>query len=212
MDVQDLSHNRRIASLMRLTRDLGLSRTPDETLRVVRRGLADAHGFVASVLLSTRGLGPGQYRVVSTDLVDGSGNGRLRDDPDLVRSGGVVAAILGRAEPQLIQSVDWSRDPSFRETLGGCASVMAIPLGGDRLPMNWALLLRKSPERFAASDLEEAVERAALLGALLENQSLAGELARANQRLDRDARQVGELQRALLPASQPRIAGRRGQL
>ena len=36
---------------------------------------------------------------------------------------------------------------------------------------------------------------------------LASELARANEQIDRDARRVGELQRALLPASLPRIAG-----
>ena len=36
---------------------------------------------------------------------------------------------------------------------------------------------------------------------------LASELAHANEQIDRDARRVGELQRALLPASLPRIAG-----
>jgi sigma-B regulation protein RsbU (phosphoserine phosphatase) len=46
-----------------------------------------------------------------------------------------------------------------------------------------------------------------LIGSLLENQMLAGALARANEQIDRDARRVGELQRALLPASLPRIAG-----
>jgi sigma-B regulation protein RsbU (phosphoserine phosphatase) len=84
---------------------------------------------------------------------------------------------------------------------------MAIPVTGDRLPMTWAIGLKKPPKQFTVSDLEETVERATLVGALLENQLLAGELARAHQQIDRDARQVGELQRALLPASLPRIAG-----
>ena len=84
---------------------------------------------------------------------------------------------------------------------------MAIPVTGDRLPVTWAIGLKRPPKQFTVSDLEETVERAALVGALLENQILAGELARAHQQIDRDARQVGELQRALLPASLPRIAG-----
>lgn len=214
MDVQDLSRNNKVARLTRLTRDLEQSRTPGETLAVVRQAFADAYEPVTSMLLSTRGLPPGSYHVVDTELHAGarlafeSGNGHARDDPGLVRSGGVVAAIIGRSEPRLIQDVDWSHDPYFSETLGPYASVMAIPLaGGGRLPMDWAILLKRSPGRFNVSDLEEAVERVALIAALLENQALAGELARANERLERDARQVGELQRALLPSSLPRIAG-----
>ena len=120
---------------------------------------------------------------------------------------GDPGAILRRREPQLVQDVDWARDPFFRATLSGYTSVMAIPVSGDRLPVTWAIGLKRPPKQFTESDLEEIVERAALVGALLENQILAGELARAHQQIDRDARQVGELQRALLPASLPRIAG-----
>ena len=66
---------------------------------------------------------------------------------------------------------------------------------------------KRPDEQFTAFDLEETVERVALVSALLEKQVLAGELAHANEQIDRDARQVGELQRSLLPASLPRIAG-----
>ena len=111
---------------------------------------------------------------------------------------GMFGTILGRREPQLLQDVDWARDPFFRETLSEYTSVIAIPLTGDRLPMTWAIGLKKAPKQFTVSDLEETVERAAMVGALLENQILAGELAHAHQQIDRDARQVGELQRALL--------------
>ena len=38
MDMQDLSQNRRIASLTKLMRDLGQSRTPEQTLWTLQRG------------------------------------------------------------------------------------------------------------------------------------------------------------------------------
>ena len=120
---------------------------------------------------------------------------------------GDPGAILRRREPQLLLDVDWARDPFFRDTLSEYTSVMAIPVIGDRLPVTWAIGLKRPPKQFTVSDLEETVERAAMVGALLENQILAGELARAHEQIDRDARQVGELQRALLPACLPRIAG-----
>ena len=166
------------------------------------------------MLLSTRGLPTGQYRVVQMRLEDRS----LNDDPEQasdepfisdgpVQAGGIVAAIIARAEPQLIQKVDWSSDPFFHKTLKGYTSVIAIPFAGDRLPMTWVILLEKPPEQFTVLELETAVERVALVGFLLANQILAEELAQANERIDRDARQVGELQRALLPATLPQIAG-----
>ena len=65
MHKQDLSQNRRIARLTQLTLELEQSRTPEETLRILERGFAEVGGFVASLLLSTRGLSPGHYRVVA---------------------------------------------------------------------------------------------------------------------------------------------------
>jgi sigma-B regulation protein RsbU (phosphoserine phosphatase) len=210
MDVQDLSQNHRIASLFKLMRELAHSRTPEQTLRMLHRGFAEAYGFTASVLLATRGLPQGQYRVLQMRLQ----RGPLDDVPDQARlesapvqSGGVMAAIIGRSEPQLIQEVDWSSDSFFHETLSGYWSVMAVPFAGDHLPITWVILLKRSPERFAIQDLEETVERVALIGSLLENQALVGQLKLAHERIDRDARHVGELQRALLPAVLPQIAG-----
>jgi sigma-B regulation protein RsbU (phosphoserine phosphatase) len=208
MDLQDLSGNLRIASLTKLMRELEQSRTPRQTLRTLERGFSEAYGFGASVLLSTRELPQGHYRIVQLRLEDGLDYpGAAPDEPGPVRSGGIIGWIIGRPEPQLIQDVDWSRDPFFHETLRGYGSVMAIPFVGDHLPMTWLILLEQPPRRFTVSELETSVERVALVGALLENQILAGRLARANDRIDRDARQVGELQRALLPATLPQIAG-----
>jgi sigma-B regulation protein RsbU (phosphoserine phosphatase) len=210
MHTQYLSLNRRIARLAQLTGELEESQTPEDTLWALRRAFVDVNGFAATLLLSTRGLGPGHYRVVRAQLEDEARSdfpGQAKEEPGPVRRGGILGAIIRRREPQLVQDVDWSRDPFFRETLARYTSVLAIPLAGERLPMTWAIALKKPPQQFTASELEEAVGRLALVGALLENQMLAGELARANEQIDRDARQVGELQRALLPVSLPRIAG-----
>lgn len=210
MHAQDLSQNRKIARLAQLTRELEQSRTPEDTLRIVERGFAEVDGFVASLLLSTRGLSPGQYRVVDAHLKDeplGDLHILAKREPSSVLCGGILGTILLCREPQLLQDVDWTHDPFFRATLSEYTSVMAVPISGDRLPMTWGIALKKPPQQFTVSELEETVERVALVGALLEKQLLAGELARANEQIDRDARQVGELQRALLPASLPRIAG-----
>ena len=71
-----------------------------------------------------------------------------------MRRGGILGAIIRRREPQLVQDVDWARDPFYRETLAGYTSVMAIPLAGDHLPMTWGIALKKPPQQFTASDRE----------------------------------------------------------
>jgi sigma-B regulation protein RsbU (phosphoserine phosphatase) len=202
MNPQDLSQNLTVGRLAELKGDLQQSRSPEESLRALQRGFSDGNPLYGSLLVSTRGLEPGQYRIIRTQLPDQpAGDAVAQAGPAPLQSGGVVAAITARARPQLLQNVDWAPDPFFRQTLQGCESVIALPIAGDRLPMNWAILLKKTPERFTVSELEEALERSVLVGALLENQALAAELALAHERIDREARQLGELQRALLPAA-----------
>jgi sigma-B regulation protein RsbU (phosphoserine phosphatase) len=185
------------------------TRTPLDTFRAVRQGLAEAYGRLGAMMLSTRGLGEGEYRVVHLDL----GEEAARDsDPWLsegspVHEGGIVARIIKVRRPQIIHNVDWSGDPLFCDVLAGYESLMAIPFASDRLPMTWVFLLKRGTERFTGVELEEAMLRVALVGSLLGSQTLSDELRRANERIDADARQVGELQRSLLPDPLPRIPG-----
>lgn len=215
MDFHDVFRNPKIARLARLTGDLRQCRTPEATLAVLRQGLAEIHGVTASVLLTTRGLPEGHYQVLDMQLEDGrpserpvgAAAGGGLTEPRPVLSGGVMGAVIARLQPQLIQEVDWSPDPYFGPVLRGHASVIAVPSFDEGLPMTWAILLKKSPERFAESDLEDSLERLARIGAILRNQILARALAEAHEQIDRDARQVGQLQRALLPAELPQVAG-----
>jgi sigma-B regulation protein RsbU (phosphoserine phosphatase) len=212
MNPQDLSQNHRLATLAKLPRDLERSRSPAETLRIVRRNFAEAEGVVASVWVSTRNLASGEYRVLGVEV-----GGEAERDPfsvqeagSAVQSGGTLGAVIACGRPQLIQDVEWSsHEPSLSRSLGGFSSVIAMPLTTTHLPINWVLLAKKAPQRFTISNLEAAVERVALVEALLHNQILAAELSRAHEQIDSEARQLGELQRALLPAgaSLPSTAG-----
>ncbi len=135
---QDLSQNRRIARLAQLTRELEQSRTPEDTLRVLERAFVEVDGFVASLLLSTRGVSPGHYRLVDAHLIDqplSDLHSPAKQEPGPVLCGGILGAVLRRREPQLLQDVDWTREPFFRDTLSGYTSVIAIPVSGDRLPV-----------------------------------------------------------------------------
>jgi sigma-B regulation protein RsbU (phosphoserine phosphatase) len=207
MQTQDTSTNRRIASLWRLNRELHKTTTPEETMRAVRLAFMEAYGGVASIMLSTRGLPAGEFRVVSMNLDPAV----LREDdfslkPAIYR-GGVIARLIDKDEPRLIQAVDWSTDPYFAELLAEYRSVISLPLASTRLPMTAFLLLAKAPAQLGVDDLEQAVLRTALVGSLLESKALVGDLGRANEKIDRELRKAGELQRLLLPSPLPTIRG-----
>ena len=145
MRVVDLSRNPRVARLARLPYELQQSRNPDQTLRALQAGFANDEEILASILLSTRALAPGEYRVVRMHLSDHPENdldlGVCDRSPE--RAGGIIGAIVTRGQAQLLQDVDWSDDPHFRDVLQEYSSIIAVPFSGDRLPMNWVLLLRK---------------------------------------------------------------------
>jgi len=208
MERQELSHNGRIQRLAELTQELRQSHTTEQTLRAFEHGFAEGGQPLISLFLSTRGLTGGQYRLIRMAL---PGPHETSVDPmartDAIHRGGIVSAVIDTQEAQLIQDVDWSDDWFFHEFLKEYGSLIAIPVANSQLPMNWVLLLRKAPHRFTVSDFENAMERVVLGGALLENQLLTADLTRAHKLIDREARQVGKLQRALLPDSVPQIAG-----
>src|SRR5258705_12181535 len=92
LKVEDLSENLRIASLQKLTRTLHQSASPDQTLRALHRGFTETNGFGATMLLSTRGLGQRQYRVVRTNLTDEWQDtllGSASEECGVVQSGGI---------------------------------------------------------------------------------------------------------------------------
>jgi len=210
MQINDLSQNPRIASLMELMRRVEHDRTPFDTLRTVENGFESAYGPSASMEISTQGLAPGQFRVVRLQLP--GKRQEPRPDPwtsqeSPVLEGGVIGEIIRSDYPRLVHDVDWSSDPFFRGPLSGYRSLMAVPVKGHDLPFNWVLALDKNPQHFEATDLEETVLRAALVGALLGSQALSAELARAHAQIDREVERVGQIQRSLLPHPLPHLPG-----
>jgi sigma-B regulation protein RsbU (phosphoserine phosphatase) len=207
MKAEDLSSNARVVSLMNLTRQLGQSRTPAESLRTFRQTSADLYGFVSSLMLNTRGLSQGEYRLVETRLEPSNeGTSHLWAQNGLpVHRGGLIARMIEVSEPHIFQEVDWSADPNVGELLAGYDSVIAIPFVGDHLPATWFVLLRRSPDYFTAADLERFLLRAALITSLMDSQALVEEVADAHAAIDAEVRRVGQIQRALLPDALPNI-------
>ena len=130
MEAEDTSDQRRIASLTRLMAELEQTRLPTDTFQTIRRGLVGLYGPTAAMMISTQGLGEGEYRVLQLHLGE---EAVLDSDPwqptsFAVRSGGVVPRLIRDNRPRIINDVDWSADPFFHEILADYRSLMVVPL------------------------------------------------------------------------------------
>ena len=150
MEMEDRSQNPRISSLTKLMTALKQSRTPFETLRTIRQGFGEAYGSLASMMISTRGLADGEYRLIQLRREGdyaGDSDPWLQEQFPLYR-GGLVATIIEKRAPHIINNVDWAVDPHFHTILAGYRSIMAVPFDGDRLPMTWTFFLKRSDGEF----------------------------------------------------------------
>lgn len=210
MRVEEISDNPRIASLTRMTEALVTSHSPGETLQIIRQGMWDTYGPSGSMMISTQGLAEGEYRVGMLQL-PGDQTIKPFDPWDTARlpiwRGGVLAEMIRQRIPQIFQDIDWSTDPNFAERLAGYESAMAMPMRGKRLPVSWVILLKKKPQRWTPDDLEQSLLRTAIIGTLLESQTIAGDLEIANERIDDEIKQLAQVQRSLLPDPLPIIPG-----
>lgn len=211
MKVEDLSQDPRIASLMEMMVRVEQSRTPIDTLLNVQRGMEAAYGPTAFLGLSTRSLPEGHYQVVQLRLPDEE-QGTLRNpswggENFPKYQGGLIGELIRHRVPQIAYDVDWDIDPYFSKTLAGYHSVIAVPVTGDRLPMNWAMLLNRDPKGTNTEHQVGTILRAMLIGSLLESRALVHELALAHAQIDGEVQRVGQIQRSLLPDPLPPIPG-----
>jgi serine phosphatase RsbU (regulator of sigma subunit) len=196
---------------MALTNSLRQAPSPYDALLRYCKFLGEAYADRAQIILSTRGLAAGQYRVWRLRTDDGAEHVRFCDpwkELDLpVEHGGALARIVADAQPHLVHALDWHDDPTFGPLLSPYRSMIAVPLFNERLPLNWSLMLTRDPQRFTAADLEDSVARAALIGSLLESLFVRNELAAAHAYIDSEVERMARIQRALLPDPIPQISG-----
>ena len=158
---------------------------------------------------SPRGLSDGEYRLLEL-YVNGA---PLTEDSDPwahgdlpVHRGGLIAEIIRTRKPALLQDLDWSADPVFRDSLAGYDSVVAVPFAGDHLPMSWIIVLRAPGAVYRGRSGADG-PAISLIGSLLDSRALTEEVAKAHALVDKEVRRVGRIRRNLLPNPLPRVPG-----
>ena len=208
----DTSGNPRIPILMEMVGAMSRATEPQEVLRIFSSRIEALYGPRGYVSLSTRGLGPGQYKITRLlhmddpfELAAANPWHEWKDLP--IHSGGFFGEIIRTAYPELIHNLSLTGDPVVGDALAQYGSLMAIPLFDDGEPLNWAIFLRQEPQGFSVEELEHAILRANLVGSTVKNVLIAKQLREAHGRIRAEVEQVATIQRALLPNPLPDIPG-----
>ena len=208
----DTSGNPRIPILMEMVGAMSRAVDPKEVLRIFSSRIEELYGPRGYVSLSTRGLGPGQYKITRLlhldDPFELAAADPWQDWDDLpVHTGGFFGEIIRSAYPELIHNLSLRNDPGVGDALARYRSMMAIPLFDDGEPLNWAIFLRDEPQGFTVEELEQAILRANLVGTTVKNVLIAKQLREAHARIRAEVEHVATIQRALLPNPLPDIPG-----
>lgn len=208
----DLGSSRKIPILMEMVRELSRASDPRDVLRSFSSGMLRLYGPRGYISLSTRGLAPGEYKI--TRLIT-SGSLFDMNTPDPWKDwavlptlrGGFLGEVIREPRPMLFHNLYLQQDPVLGDKLAKYGSLVAVPLFEQGEALNWSISLREEADGFTIEDLEEMILRANLGGATVRNVMMTQQLREANDRINREVREIARIQRSLLPPALPQLPG-----
>lgn len=145
MEFVDLSRSVRLPVQMELLTASSRMGDPGEVLDLFLAALRRVHGPRGSMVISRRGLGSDEYRIV---LVMGPDGRHLLSTPDpwvgrgaRAVCGGVIGQIIAEPRPRLVHHLDVQGDPVVGDDWAGYRSLMAVPIFDRGQPLNWLIML-----------------------------------------------------------------------
>lgn len=212
MNETDLSENQDIQALLETLEDLVRARRPGEAAARLAACLAAPDSGRAWLHLATRGLAAGKYRVLRA--VDAQGCDRVEScqaerllEQAPVHDTGLLRSLVATPEPKTVHALDHPADPVLGAFFAGFGSLAAAPLFVRGAPGEWAVVLDRRPDGFAAGELAGMLVHANLSIARMRTLEQARELRAAQAYIEREVRSIAEIQRSLLPREMPRIPG-----
>jgi len=215
----DLSANPNIPELTRVLREVSGISDPSGMIRAFGPWISRRVHRDAFVSVSRRGLGEGRYKF--TRILVGPGGtptqARPLSDPWSMwdeleeREGGLVWDLISTPEPKLVNHADLTRDAHLSKVLGERAgtlkSIAAVPAYDNGEALNWALIFRAEPEWGDLEAFEMGLLDLNMMGTATRNLVSRRTVEALNQKLDEQFQQIGRIQRALIPASNPELEG-----
>lgn len=211
MEVIDVSGDERIAGYLNLLQSVSRATEPVEVQRRFGHLLLADPGILATVSVSVRGLGPGEYKI--TRLQRREEFGKPWTDPwahwsELpVHTGGFIGRVIETNAPKIVRHLQLSDDPVLGPRLSHAGSAFVNPLFDEGEALNWSITFRAEPEGLDPANAAEVFLRGNIIGRMTKTLVLAKQARALNARLTEQLEQIAQIQRSLLPDEIPAIPG-----
>ena len=215
----DLRSNENIPLLSAMLRDASLMTDPAEMMAHFGPWISKRAQRDAIVSVSRRGLPEGHYkftRVMGPAPSDPKAPRERRDpwsvwDTLPTHHGGLVWELIQTPEPKLLNHADFSQDEVLAGVLGDRVhelhSVAVIPTYENGETINWALVFHNDPEWSDLESFEAGFLDLNMMGTATRNLVSRRKVEELNAELEKQFKQMGQIQRALTPASNPSLEG-----
>ena len=215
----DLSQNPNIPELASMLHAASSMTDPAQMLGQFGPWVAKRSPRDAFASISRRGLKEGCYKFTRVLTQNGG-----RPDPSSppqspwsswdsleTHQGGLIWELTESPEPKLINHADLSKDPVLRHVLGPIAhelhAVAAVPAYENGQAINWSFSFYKDPDWCALEYFEDGFLDLNMMGTATRNLVSRKKVEELNTELEKQFSEMGRIQRALIPASNPTLDG-----
>jgi len=197
----------RLAAIVQLMQEISLHDDPQAMVQAYAQRIQELSPIDRRISLSRRGLEYPHYRITRSTTWSETVNPWQEFERLPQFRGGLLAEFIYGNEPAVIDDLQLPADEPAAEYLADCRSLLAIPMFDQGQALNMVVLLRYAPAAFPKDQIPDLVWRSNLFGRATGNLVLKRELQQAYEAIDHELKIVGQLQRSLLPAELPAIAG-----
>lgn len=215
----DLAQNPNIRELASVLKSASSTTDPAQMLNQFGPWVAKRSPRDAFVSISKRGLEDGYYKF--TRVMNNAGGSPDPDNPtpspwqnwDSLEThhGGLVWELIKTPEPKLINRADLTQDKVLARVLGPMASklkaVAAIPAYEKGEAINWSLSFYTDPDWNKLEEFEMGFLDLNMMGTATRNLVSRRKVEELNDELEKQLNEMGRIQRALIPATNPSLDG-----
>ncbi|MCI0460233.1 MAG: serine/threonine-protein phosphatase [Gemmataceae bacterium] len=197
----------RLQLIDQLVKELSFQDDPDRLIRVFGEQSALLFRHDGLVTVSRRDLEPPRYRITRSWRWQHRVNPWTEAHLLPVFDRGLPGELLHAGRPVLLDHLTLADDDPTREHFAGMQALIAAPAYEQGQALYLVIALRRAAGSFVVADLEALLLNANLIARAATNLMLAQQLQEAYRRLDYELRQVGRMQRHLLPTRLPQVEG-----
>jgi phosphoserine phosphatase RsbU/P len=206
-DTESRNWRARLAASVDVMRELSRYSDPQEMHAVFSRRMSQLFPVSRQLTITRRGLSKPEYRVTRCSLWKEPVNPWKESHRLPVHSGGVLADLLYGDQPRVIEELHLHPDDPAVEYLGGQRSILAIPHFDQGSALNMLILGREDADAFPREHLADLVMLTNLFGRATQTLVLSQAVKEAYDAVDYELKTIAEIQKSLLPQTEPRVPG-----